>query len=262
MGKEGITMLKRMGRISVITLLLVLALCATALASTTPNAQDKILIEKAEITDTEILFTRAINNISDIQIIPEATAQLVNTESSTKLDLKIYPTAQLLKEVKKADGTVVSTYAFTVFATLPDEDFDEGGELRVYSTLPDDDWDEGGGLRAYSTVYYDIVEDQYGMEFYDLYRVTGGWDRYDSTYSLSGREVRVGLVGGALGGGVTSGQVMYKYPTTNSFSYNTPSSWKPANPFQIGAAGCTTYIEINRFGEKWDLTLNNNLPPL
>lgn len=236
-------MLNKMGCISAITLLLMVVFCGTALASTVPPAQDKILIEKAEITDTEVLFTRAINNVSDVQIRPEATAQLINTGSSTKLDLEVYSTTQLLKEVKKDDGTVVSTCAITVFATLPN-----------------DKWDVAGGLRAYSTVYYDIVKDQYQMQFYDLYKVTGGWDRYDSTYSLSGREVSVGLVGGGMGGGVTTNQVMYKYPSSNSFTYYTPSSWIPANPLNIGGAGCISYIKIDRFGEKWDLTLNNNLP--
>jgi hypothetical protein len=248
----GIGMLKRLSIFFIIFLLALSTFGFTTSAANKEKERVLVLYEREEIKDIDKLFERAKNNISDInEKKNKFSASLENNNTKQKDDLTILSTTQLLKSVKKNDGTIVNSYSTTVFAVTPSAD-GSGSKNK-------NGWDSSYGIEAYSTYYYDYYNKSGGTspgEYRDLTSVKGGWKIHDSTISLSNRKVTLGASGTSYNGYYVQ-QITDKYPTGNSFSYSAPSSWEPVY-MSNGSVGVTTTVTLKRGSSTWTLTLRNN----
>lgn len=229
--------------VSIITMFMC---CNIALA----RSGETVKYEAKEITDINSLLERAKLGINDVSLdlLPNKNveAKLENGKGKS-LPVKVFQTSQLLKKIEKKDGTDEELIAVTTIAEVNKDAF-------ITSLLRDDDeeWDGGLGCRAYSTNYYYKNSDT--PTRYKLYKVTGGWEVTDPTYTLTNRSVDYGCVGFLPGdvfreqkGSISNpGMTFSKY---TGFTYYV-TNW---------LIGCTSRTNIVRGGSTWSLTLSNQL---
>lgn len=164
-----------------------------------------------------------------------------NIKTKQKKELKTYQTTQLLDIVEHIDGSVVKNYATTTFAIISSGDVPEdqvtSNSFRIMSSSPnsDDKWDPTYGVRAYSTIYWDDWTDPRGMDYYDLKKVSGGWDIQDSQISLTDREVTVGA-NGWVWNEFPPYQQQYEEFSPTPFTYNYSSAAGNWNFFPVSAS--------------------------
>lgn len=222
-----------------------------ALAEDSYSVKYKTIFNANEITDLDKLYNIArSNSFSKNTLINPAKIIETNAANKTKQIVPTYTATQLLKIEKTEDGMVRKSFATTYFADVKSSYLED--QYR-------EQWDGSLSVRAYSTVYYSIISNQ-GINYYKLSKVTGGWYKADNTVSLSNRQVTISNQGFILGGGI-SNTILYKYPTSNSFSYLCPSSWPPVAAYTNYFPGCITSVTLTRGGGSWVLQLPNNLPP-
>ncbi len=115
-------------------------------------------------------------------------------------------------------------------------------------------------VRAYSTIYWNEYEDQDEILYGNLEKVIGGWQILDSRVYLSNRHV----INGQYGWTMTNRYKQYsqnKYPSSNTYSYTTPSSWLPvkfnpsAPPMELGS---TSNVTITFGSNSWSFQFTNN----
>jgi len=108
--------LQKQSILIVLFVFLTLLVTGTAFA----NQGEKVLFQADEITDLNILRERAEKRITDdTQDINRFKANLKNATGDTYI--KNYATTQKLKEVKREDGIVITSYAVTVFSDLKEK---------------------------------------------------------------------------------------------------------------------------------------------
>ncbi|MED3645609.1 hypothetical protein P4475_02005 [Halalkalibacterium halodurans] len=228
---------------------------------TATAAKEKVIYEAEEITDINELYERARNGISDEPIKNQNLPNWELTEKETEIrmnkhmsEIEEYATNQLLS-VKKVGDVEVKEYAATVFADidLKEHSFEENDSfVSILGSTNRSKWDDSVSVRAYSTIYF--TESTYrGMDYVRLDKVTGGWQRSDTSVSLSNRKVVLGCSGTPVGSQTTT-----RNPTTNSFSYTTPSTWKRVTAVQ-SIVGVNTTVTLKRgTSSQWTLKLTNN----
>lgn len=222
------------------------------------NSDEKIVFETEPITDLDILYERAENGISDKRekmINTKAVLQKIGSNKLSEID--IVQTTQCIKITEEDKGQKQTSYATTIFASIPNLP----SLLKSYDEYDyDEDEDSTYSVRAYSTIYWNEYEDQYEILYGNLEKVIGGWQILDSRVYLSNRHV----INGQCGWTMTNRYKEYsqnKYPSSNTYSYTTPSSWLPvkfnpsAPPMELGS---TSNVTITFGSNSWSFQFTNN----
>lgn len=215
------------------------------------NKKPTVLFEQVEITDKEVLFERAKNNLTDREVpfsFKGSSVTPMEAEENDNIEAHVdsYSTTQLLRTVELGNDVVVNKYVTDSFQTLSLRDkFDYTWDPDTY------------GCRAYSRIYWNEIMDD-GQKYYSLYSVQGGWDNIDSQYTLSNRSVTLGQSGWGLGGyvGLLQEETLPVY--ANSYSRSADSSWIPVFSGYQNNVGAFSEVTITRFGTSWDFISNPN----
>jgi hypothetical protein len=242
-----------------------LLICAFILCSAAvygmeaPKDNNVIVINKDEITDTDQLFLRAKSGISDCDVKPFLEDQnlILKSQDGDTRKLQSYSTAQVLKKIKKQDGSTEQTIALTTFIEIDNSDL--GIVPMANENNYKEDWDDTYAVRAYSTRY--ITSNTIGLNTsYLLTKVTGGWENQSFQVSLSERNVDYRCVGVLPDGIGDLTQRVNKAPTGNTFSYNTGFKKYVYNGMGIGfSVGVITKAKLTRGTANWYLTLDNTI---
>jgi hypothetical protein len=223
-----------------------------------------VLSQKKEDTNIDSLFYKATHGISDIPLskLPTATLNIQNITNKTSpfsansdllatqdnLTSKIDTTAQVLKTTQNGD-TTTQDIAVTSFVTI---------QPMASGSTSGSKWDPSYSVKTYSTFHYSTMSVS-GIDSIKETSVNGGWTISDSSVSLSGRSVHYGCSGIASSTGFGVDQYSTKYPSGNSFSYNTPSTWKYIDKgADFMALGVNTYVTLKRGSSTWSLTFINS----
>lgn len=225
-------------RIFLVTVLSFIFLCGFSnLESIETETEEKSLEE---------LYLDAINGDSDIpinnqKIESNITAYSEKTNEKIDLPTNIYKTAQILKPHNDSDQIIVLTMFQDINTSKLFANYNRGSEK----------WDSSYGVKAYSRIY--ITKDG---SFVKLTKADGGWTIGDPTIFLTGRRVDLANVG--IGSNsLFYNQTMVKYPTGNTFSYNTLSSWKPVSTILNYSVGASTNVTLKKGNSSWTLSLGN-----
>ncbi|MFD0960202.1 hypothetical protein [Paenibacillus chungangensis] len=155
--------------------------------------------------------------ISDIGIGNTFSIQnkeVISTSGDTvNFQMKEFKTVQLL-DTKVNYAERVNTYAITTI-----NDYDK-------FKYKGNDWDGSIGIEAYSTVYINETVDNRGGKYYDLVRVTGGWNRADTSLNVKDQSVRIGQVGTTADSLFVQNYKDYN-PSRLTYSYEKPVSFEP-----------------------------------
>ncbi|WP_144023691.1 hypothetical protein MHI37_22040 [Paenibacillus sp. FSL H8-0548] len=93
-----------------------------------------------------------------------------------------------------------------------------------------------------------------------LDHVDGGWGIYASGITLTNQEVIYGVYGIPVGGGLFQNSVT-KNPTSLTFNYFAPSTWKAVLSTGSGISkpnvGVTSTATLSGFGSTWSIQLSN-----
>ncbi|MFZ7120991.1 MAG: hypothetical protein ACOWWH_08595 [Eubacteriaceae bacterium] len=240
-----------MKRITSILLVLMVMFFMGSISYAASDEEDswKIIYQKDEVTDLDILFEKAKKEITDKKIsltkveFEKDNHSLNEFEfSDGKLKPVIFSTTQKLNTVRSNSGVETSSYVTTDFVILS-----SGGTVYDYT------WDGSYGVKAYTTTYWTGTNTSPQEILID--RVTGGWTISDYQLSVSNKHVRIGNNGWTADGSIyRSNQIMNRYPSGMTFNYYTPSSWGPttANSSYDGV-GVNTYCTITRGSETYTL---------
>lgn len=108
---------------------------------------------------------------------------------------------------------------------------------------------------VYSTVYF-VDSTINGKAHSTITKVTGGYTKKDWTVSVVSQKLEFGQVGGA---GVSAYKTT-KTPTSSSWSYTPPTSWKPVRTDGSLACrvGLTYTVELKRNAGSWKVELTND----
>lgn len=232
----------------VLSTLITLLLAFPVMASSPNNQSSKILERHVEIKNQKKLVERARNNISDLPIVNQVSKEIINSKGNTSsLYVTKYKTAQLLSREQNTSGDIVSTYAVTTLASYDSSRYDSA-------------WDSTSAIQAYSTVYVSYVNDSHGLAYWKLDHVSGGWGIYSNLITLSNLKVIYGVSGIPIGGGLYQ-QSLTSNPTTLTFNYSAPTTWKAVLSTGAGIGqpnvGVTTSATLSAFGSTWSLQLSN-----
>lgn len=221
------------------------------------NTDEKTVFETEPITDLDILYDHAKNGISD-KIENMNTKAVLQKIGSNKLsEIDIVQTTQCIKITEDDKGQKQTSYATTIFASIPNlpslrESYDEYDD--------DEDEDSTYSVRAYSIIYWNEYEDQAQLLYGNLEKVTGGWQILDSRVYLSNRHVINGQTGWTMNNGWKEYQ-QNNYPSSLTYSYTTPSSWLPVK-FNPSAPqmdlGSTSNVTITFGSDSWNFQFTNN----
>ena len=91
---------------------------------------------------------------------------------------------------------------------------------RAAGNKYEEEYDNTLSVKLYTTIYYTRKVES-GKDYIKLTRVTGGITDIDSFISVTKQVVTLGCFSRAVGN-----QRQTFYPTSSSFSYNAPSTWK------------------------------------
>ncbi|MBG9791313.1 hypothetical protein ABD76_01665 [Paenibacillus dendritiformis] len=211
----------------------------------------KVVFEQAEIVDTSELLKRAKNGNSDKKnSVVKTHAFARNTATGEVKNARIFSTTQKLKVLQR-NGSFTETYATTTFA-----------EFLADGSRSDSGYDDSYSVRAYSTFYWDNVNIN-NAHHYKILNATGGWQNSDSQISVLNRSASLLAYGFTMDGFYVI-QSKDASPSSNSFSINADSTWKPiyAKQSNYGDLGVYTKCTVKDLtnNETWELELKNYLP--
>ncbi|MBY0085790.1 hypothetical protein [Brevibacillus brevis] len=253
-------MKKKIGSI-VTALLLTFSLGSVVFAGNAISSSSKVTYKANEITDLKLLFEKAKERKTDLpENTPRKAALLKDGESK---DIQVYQTTQRLQVVKdtKTNNNIRESYVTYEFYNVPKDALKEG-TISTLGSKEDEKWDSSYSVKAYSTYYFDRYYDQNGLPYRDLTKVSGGWVIDDSSVAVTNKEVWFGASGGALrtdgtAGGTVIQDSPHYFPTSLSFSYSAPSSWRPVAD-SASSIGVTTKATLKRNTSTWTLQFANS----
>lgn len=127
-----------------LSLVLILILCFTTFTFAQSEKTEIVINEFKEITDTNILFDRALKGIDESKgkLKNNSTAEITNKVTNEKIQLQTASTTQLLKETK-VGNQIVRSYATTAAAySKTDSGNSEGGaDVKATSTIYWEEYD-------------------------------------------------------------------------------------------------------------------------
>ncbi|USG65935.1 hypothetical protein NDK47_00835 [Brevibacillus ruminantium] len=244
---------------SFFSLMLLTSLVSGVAVAGNSASTKEVSFSTEETKDLSALFEMAKNNITEYKEPPNARATL--SKDGNVQNVRVYQTTKRLKTERNiASGDQKDSYVTYYFYGVPKEAIDNES-ISTFGSTSDDDFDSSYSVQAYSTYFWDRYKDTNGNGYKKLTKVTGGWTIHDNKVSITNREVKYGASGGSLrddgthGGSVIQDSGILK-PTSNSFSYNAPTSWKPV--FEgAGTIGVNTTATLKLGSETWTLRLNN-----
>lgn len=223
-----------------------------------PNPVDmagkaEVIVQKEQITDTDKLFDRAKNHISDIDdesISPKASGKAISRESGRSIDAHILSTTQLLKAEKQSNGDIVKTYATTSFAVLPESEL--LSTTSSDASYPNSGWDSTFGVMAYGTIYWNWSYVN-GITFASMASQynSGGWS-LQSGYTLSNKLVTFGQSGITAWNGYQTQNSTFNPFDSLSWNYPVPFTWIAVKADSTSYLGQTVYCRVNRGSGSWD----------
>lgn len=206
-------------------------------------------------------YKDAINGVSDLEAVkPDLSfsenkiAEYTLNSSLPEPKVAEYETAQILDE-EEVDGVEEQTVMVTKFQNILLDDASHSDAITTLSTIDQgtSKWDKSYSVQAYSRFYYKtkVVS---GTTRGKVTKVTGGWKIEDRTVSLSKRKVVIGTSGFP-----SLTQSTTYTPSSNTFSYNAPSSWGYVS-LEVGHnMGVNTQVTLKHgSGSTWTLKLSNN----
>lgn len=216
--------------------------------------KEKVIYQAKEITNEKELYVRALKGIKEVPInnldLPEQ--EMINNQTNEHVNLSQHVTSQLLS-TKNINDTVVQEFAITTFVT-PETSTNSEPVFSTFGSKSEDLWDSSLGVKAYSTIYYSRTTKS-GVGYAKVTKATGGWTVSDKSISLSNRVVKIGTSGWPSGT-----QSITKNPSSNSWSYTAPTSWKYISTESENSIGATSTVTLKRGTRStWTLKLNNNL---
>ncbi|WP_227482661.1 hypothetical protein [Clostridioides sp. ES-S-0001-03] len=229
---------------SILSLLaMTILLPASVNASEVENSSMKVTYSEKQVTDMNKLYDMAKNGITDVKS-PNEKGIIKNERTGESMYVDAISTTQLL-EVKQSKDLTSKTYSKTVFL-----DTDTIKPLRKAS-ISEDGWDKTGGVKASGTVTYTISKGDGAFQYISVSKVSGNWSIADGQIRVTNRKVYINQTG-FVSNGLGIKQQQRKDPTSNSFSYNAPSSWKPVGrdslQYNCGFESSSTLV---RGGSSW-----------
>ncbi|MFS8602532.1 hypothetical protein LRO89_07995 [Priestia megaterium] len=240
-GKKGFTLIA-----SLMSIFLFSSLSYAEESPINSNVEEVIYQEK-EITDLDTLATRAENGVTDSEAPTTETILAVDSDTGESTELKQLNTTQKLEVVKLEDDSQVETYKTT---SLVSADATASGDRSVYNTQ----WDQSDGVKAYATFYYDLVKKD-GHTYLYHKGGKGGWTIYDSTLSLSGKNVRFGSFGQGSDGKKTS--LYTDYSPGLTFNYGSPG-FRGVREEIYNKVGVSTSATVKRNSSSWKINVSAN----
>jgi uncharacterized cupin superfamily protein len=172
-------------------------------------------------------------------------------------------------EITAEDG---STYSVALFEYTPASTSNETSQTKTYvystqaayvtprsngNTQTNTGWDDSISVYGYITVTYNSRP--YGSKAnvteYLLTKVSGGWQRSDSSVSMSNR-----FVAYTCQYMFQRDQVTWKYPTTNTFSYKTGYSTYVPDDGTTAVLGAQCSVDLSHgTSSRWTLTTQANV---
>ncbi|WP_227836461.1 hypothetical protein [Clostridioides sp. ES-S-0001-02] len=235
---------------SILSVLTMAILLPTNVNAEVKDSSDmKVTYSEKQITDMNKLYDMAKNGISDVETSNEKGI-ITSDKTGESMDVDAISTTQLL-EVKQSKDVVSKTYVKTIFL---DTDTIKNNSLRR-DNKTESGWDKTGGVKATATVVY--TTNSYGT--YNTYikvsSASGKWTISDGQILISNRKVVLNQSGTRPNGGMGIVQAQNKTPTSNSFSYNFPSSWYPVARELAGyVCGPGMSCTLKRGGSSWSFS--------
>lgn len=232
-------------------------------------AQEVTILKNEEIKDLRELYQRALSDSTNQKKINKV-AKIADNKVGIEQSLDSISTTQLL-EVKenKKNKEITEIYATTTIVNVLTSEDPLTGNMEIFSSGSGsnnaDKWDNSSSVKAYSTVYW-TKSDINGYEHVTITEIQGGWNRSDTSVSMSGRTLKVGQNGSYTPSGSShhyiNDQISTTYPGSDTYAWYTPSSWKPvrtANAVIGSIVGTTSTVSLKRGSSTWTLTFTNNV---
>lgn len=175
----------------VLILTLVLSLASVSSFAAEENKSDaKILYKQAEITDSEMLYQRAKNNITDSKI-KNVNAQIKLENNSEEIEkIASYETTQLL-ESKQVDDSTIETYVTTLI-----EDVKLKNDTRSSTSSTGTLTDTTTSYQVYSKIYYTLTQRGGASDItIKYYAAKGWWINLDTSVQGSNRKLKAKMTG-------------------------------------------------------------------
>ncbi|WP_262744665.1 hypothetical protein [Clostridioides difficile] len=229
---------------TILSLLIMTILLPTNVsASKVEDSSMKVIYSEKQVTDMDKLYNMAKNGITDVKSSNEKGI-IKNARTGEFIYVDSISTTQLL-EVKQPKNLTSKTYSKTVFF-----DTNTIKPLRKAS-ISEDGWDKTGGVKASGTVTYTISKGDGAFQYISVSKVYGNWSIADGQIRVTNRRVHINQTG-FISNGLGIKQQQKKEPTSNSFSYNAPSSWKPVGRDSVQYnCGFESIATLVRGGSSW-----------
>lgn len=189
----------------------------------------------------------------------DAYASLENSSDGSTSYCEITPNNIEVTDISDETVTYEASYSVDVYEEVPENDsamddvgysMDSTDDIAIVPcyTKSNSKADSSGSYRATTTLTYNVTYSG-STTYVQLTKVSGGWEKLANGVSGSNRRVTYG----------SYNQKGSKYPTSNSFSYNTGFSkdkWSSNMAY-----GCTTLIDLSRgtSSDTWTLSMTCNL---
>lgn len=142
-----------------------------------------VTYQKAEITDIDILYARALSGKHETQSMLGDSKLALTSDSGAKVYMQTYSTNQVLKREVTANDSTVDTIAETVFAIVP-ATVTPGGN----TSTSDETYDSSSRcVKLYSTVYYKKGSTA-KADGAIMYKVTGGFTILDENVTVTNKK--------------------------------------------------------------------------
>lgn len=192
------------------------------------------------------MFEEAVANQSRTRSNPSrnCTAELTSDDG----DAYAVEVFEYVSKERSAQQTQSKTY---VFSTQP-----QYVTPRIFDAhQTNDGWDDSISVYGYVTITYDAVTQSNGTVYYLLSKVEGGWERDDQTVSMSNRYVAY-----TCQNVFVQDQITHKYPSSNTFSYNTGYTKSIADDSSTAVLGAQSAIDLaHGSSSKWTFRVVTNL---
>jgi hypothetical protein len=200
--------------------------------------EEKVIFEEAEITDINKIIERAVNGESDVkdlsfEVLPSISIfGLKNiNEPYNEEDFEVFSTTQKLKQTQSSEGATTTEYVTNAVVNYYN---------KSSGTKSDSSYTVSGVV---SIRWQEKFENS--RMYFKLYSTSGSWTLQDLTFNLSNRKVHYGQVG--LEACIYYDCNEIKNPTSNSFTYYSPTSWSwLSKNNNFSGLSSTSSVNVNR----------------
>lgn len=238
--------MKRISKLLLVFAFVFTLMVESALAEVSINTKEfNVTYEQQEISDIDVLREKAKKGETDLNV--NLSKALLKDSQTNKVlgEIDTYSTTQILQVLEDKNNNKIIKYVTTAFSDVdPDLMGEDKGEFDINGDLGDDEV-HNGVVRSYSRIYWESYKVGH-LTYENLTRVTGGWEKLDSTWVFSNRKVEYGQCGINDGNRpcYNSGS---KTPSSNTYSYNqNDSSWYSVIAEEGYHLSSTSYITYTR----------------